>query len=218
MRIHSCCCAVSRLECRLNPTRPVEQDLLSALGERYPYVGLVHRLDTPTGGVMLYSLKQNITGRLSALVQDHEAFCKEYLAVLAAPISPAAGEMSDFLFHDKRRNKAFVVDGKRGGSKLAKLSYQTLSTAEDGRTLIKIRLYTGRTHQIRVQFASRGRPLCGDGKYGSRVKAPNIALWSHRVVFVHPVTRRTVEALCAPEPVFPWDGFAELSRASEVER
>lgn len=183
-------------------------DLLSALQQQFPKVGLVHRLDTPTGGVILYSLSEQVTGKLSALVQDHCLFVKEYLAVVGNPPQPESGEMVDLLFHDKRKNKAFVVDKKRGGSKEAKLSYETLATTENGLTLVKIRLYTGRTHQIRVQFASRGFPLCGDGKYGSRIKAPFIALWSYHTAFCHPITKRKVDVSCLPDAgLFPWNQF-----------
>lgn len=185
-----------------------QPDLLSSLQQRYQNVGLVHRLDTPTGGVMLYSLNPVLTGKLSALVQDHEHFVKEYLAVIPKPIDPPSGEMTDFLYHDKRRNKSFVVDKKRGGSKEANLSYQTVAVSESGLALVKVRLYTGRTHQIRVQFAFRGYSLCGDGKYGSRIKCPYIALWSHHIAFSHPQSRKQIEGYSLPDgSVYPWSEF-----------
>lgn len=190
------------------PDQSGQEDLLGALQERFDYAGLVHRLDTPTGGVMVYALTPSVTGKLSALVQDHEAFCKEYLAVTAVAPKQPEGEFIDLLFHDKRRNKSFPVDKKRGGSKEARLYYQTLAVSDDGHALIKVRLYTGRTHQIRVQFASRGMPLCGDGKYGSREKCPYIALWSYHTAFKHPVTRRKVDAACLPpDDLYPWSIF-----------
>ena len=183
-------------------------DLLTALQQQFPKAALVHRLDTPTGGVMLYSLSEQATGKLSALVQDHNLFTKEYLCVTAQPLNEPSGEMIDLLFHDKRKNKAFVVDKKRGGSKEAKLSYQTLAVNEQGNALVKVRLYTGRTHQIRVQFASRGIPLLGDGKYGSRVKMPYIALWSYRAAFTHPITKKRIEVSCMPnQDALPWSQF-----------
>ena len=185
-----------------------QPDLLSKLQENFSYVGLVHRLDTPTGGLMLYSLSQKMTGKLSVLVQDHEAFMKEYYAVLPKAPDSSSGELTDFLFHDRRKNKAYAAAKKRAGCKEAKLSYQTLQLSEDGHALVKVRLYTGRTHQIRVQFGSRGLPLIGDGKYGSREKAKCFALWSCHLSFVHPVTGKKIEAVCRPDTAeFPWNLF-----------
>jgi 23S rRNA pseudouridine1911/1915/1917 synthase len=190
-----------------DPTGQVS--LLDALREAHPTVGLVHRLDTPTGGVMLFSKMPAMTGKLSALVQEHESFVKEYLAVLpTAPDKPEA-IWEDILFHDKTKNKSFAVSAPRKGAKTAKLSYRVLDIAPDGHALVLIRLYTGRTHQIRVQAASRGLPLVGDGKYGSREKAPYIALWSHRATLPHPVTGKTVVGVSLPPAdVFPWSLFA----------
>ena len=185
-------------------------DLLSQLKNEYPTVSLVHRLDTPTGGVMAFGLTPNATAKLCALVQDHDHFCKEYLAVISSPLPEAEGRFTDFLFHDKQKNKAFVTDGRRKGSKEAVLDYRVLSAHPDGHTLVRIRLHTGRTHQIRVQFASRGFPLVGDGKYGSREKAPFIGLWSYRLVFKHPITGKEISACAHPDTsMLPWSLFTE---------
>ena len=185
-------------------------DLLSVLQSCLPSVGLVHRLDTPTGGIMVFGLTPKATARLCTLVQDHEQFCKEYLAVLAAPPPDPEGTFTDFLFHDKQKNKAFVTDGGRKGSKEAVLDYRTLSTLPDGHTLVLVRLHTGRTHQIRVQFASRGLPLVGDGKYGSREKPPFIGLWAYRLTLPHPITEKTVTASIPPDTeTAPWSLFRD---------
>ena len=185
-------------------------DLLSQLKNEYPTVSLVHRLDTPTGGVMAFGLTPNATAKLCALVQDHDRFCKEYLAVISSPLPEAEGRFTDFLFHDKQKNKAFVTDGRRKGSKEAVLDYRVLSALPDGHTLVRIRLHTGRTHQIRVQFASRGFPLVGDGKYGSREKASFIGLWAYRLVFRHPTTGKEISACAHPDvSMLPWSLFAE---------
>ena len=185
-------------------------DLLSQLKNEYPTVSLVHRLDTPTGGVMAFGLTPNATAKLCALVQDHDRFCKEYLAVISSPLPEAEGRFTDFLFHDKQKNKAFVTDGKRKGSKEAVLDYRVLSALPDGHTLVRIRLHTGRTHQIRVQFASRGFPLVGDGKYGSREKASFIGLWAYRLVFRHPTTGKEISACAHPDTsMLPWSLFTE---------
>ncbi len=183
-------------------------DLLTALQSLYPTARLIHRLDTPTGGVMVFGLTSQATARLSSLVQDHNVFCKEYLAVTSAPPPVAEGELHDLLYHDKRQNKAFVVDSTRKGAKEAILRYRTVATHDDGHTLLLIRLCTGRTHQIRIQFASRGFSLYGDGKYGSREKCPFIGLWAYRLTFPHPVNRQTVSAMALPNiDDVPWSYF-----------
>ena len=174
------------------------------------YIGVVHRLDTTTGGAMVYSKREDMTGKLSALVQSVD-YKKTYLAVVHGEPTEMSGEMRDLLFHDKMRNKSFVCDKKRSGVKEAILNYRVLGTvaAEDGekKSLVEIELVTGRTHQIRVQFASRKMPLVGDGKYGSRDNKASCALWSHRVRFTHPVTKKTVEATSIPANEYPWSIF-----------
>ena len=177
------------------------------------YIGVVHRLDTTTGGAMIYSKRSDMTGKLSALVQSGD-YKKVYLAVVHGEPAEQSGEMRDLLYHDKMRNKSFVCDKKRSGVKEAILNYRVLDTvvAEDGekKSLVEIELVTGRTHQIRVQFASRKMPLVGDGKYGSRDNKAICALWSHKVEFVHPVTKKTVEATSLPNGEYPWSLFGVI--------
>lgn len=174
---------------------------LSVQGE----VKVVHRLDTPTGGLMVFARTAPAAAGLSRLIQDHEVFIKEYLCILPTPPKESEGELSDFLYHDARSNRTYTVrpsaDGSppRKGVKAARLAYRTLQVAPDGTALVRVRLYTGRTHQIRAQFATRGLPLLGDGKYGSRVKLPTLALWSYRMEFPHPITGETVRGECPPE-------------------
>ena len=190
------------------PDQSGQRDLLTTLQEQYPTVSLIHRLDTPTGGVMVFGLTPKATAKLCSLVQDHALFRKEYLAVLSAPPAEACGRMKDLLFHDKTKNKAFVTDGKRKGSKEAVLDHATVCALPDGHTLVRVLLHTGRTHQIRVQFASRGLPLVGDGKYGSREKAPYIGLWAYRLTFPHPITGREITATAKPDTaLLPWSLF-----------
>lgn len=185
-------------------------DLLTELSKAYPSVRLVHRLDSPTGGVMIYAPTPAAAAPLSALVQDHERLQKEYLAVLTSPPPTPSGDWEDELYHDKRQNKAYALSTPRKGSKHARLAYQTLAVASDGHTLVLVRLYTGRTHQIRVQFASRGLPLVGDGKYGSREKCPWIGLWSYRMTFPHPRTGAPVSATSIPDiGEAPWSYFKD---------
>ena len=187
-----------------------QPDLITALSGSRSFVRLIHRLDTPTGGIMAFGLSPKATAKLCELVQDHDQFQKEYLAVLSKPLLDNCGELHDFLFHDKRANKSFVTDGARKGSKEAILNYRVLAKAEDGHTLILVRLRTGRTHQIRVQFASRGFPLVGDGKYGSREKCPYIGLWAFKLTFPHPINGKTLSASACPDEMqFPWNLFHE---------
>ncbi len=172
----------------------------------------IHRLDRATGGVMVYALTDRSAAALSALVQDHTQFIKEYLAVVCGCPSEPSGEMQDLLYHDVRKNKSYVVDRKRGGVKHAKLTYEVLDTAKhDGGTysLVRVRLYTGRTHQIRVQFASRKIPLVGDSRYGGTRSCP-LALWSYRLTFPHPISGRQIDNRSLPDiHAVPWNVFDE---------
>lgn len=188
-----------------------QADLLTALQNEYGSVSLIHRLDTPTGGIMVFGRTQKASQTLNRTVQDHEAFQKDYLAVLPAPPASPKGELVDMLFHDQRSNKSFVVDKARKGSKEARLNYRVLHTLPDGHTLVQVRLHTGRTHQIRVQFASKGLPLLGDGKYGSREKCPFFALWAYNLSFPHPITGKSISAISKPDTsVMPWCLFADI--------
>ena len=166
----------------------------------------VHRLDQPTGGVMVYARTQDAAAKLSAQMQS-EAFGKEYLAVLDGTLEPAEGELHDLLFFDRQKGKSYAVRRKRAGVKDARLAYRVLAQAE-GLTLVRVRLFTGRTHQIRVQFSSRGWPLTGDGKYGSRNNRCAPALWSAELHFAHPVTGETLIFRSQPPEAYPWTLFS----------
>lgn len=177
-------------------------------GTVYP----VHRLDREVGGAMVFARDAKAAAALSAQIQEGR-FIKRYLAVVGGIPDPPAGELCDLLFKDSRRNKSFVVDRPRKGTKEARLVYECLASAGEGEaacSLARIRLYTGRTHQIRVQFASRRMPLLGDGKYGSRVKDGGIALWSHGLTFFHPSDGREMAFLSLPDShAAPWSRFRE---------
>jgi len=148
-----------------------EQEVPTALkellgGEIYT----LHRLDKNVGGVMVYARTKSAAALLSKAIQDG-SMIKEYVAMVhGAP--PESGDWEDLLFKDSRKNKVFVVKRMRAGVKAAKLEYTLLNKGET--SLVRIRLHTGRSHQIRVQFSSRGYPLVGDHKYGARddVSAP----------------------------------------------
>ena len=155
--------------------------LETQFGSIYP----VHRLDKDTGGVMVFARTQKAAAVLSASVQENRLE-KTYLAILPNMPEQAEGELEDILFHDRTRNRTYVVDRVRKGAKPAKLAYRVLEQLESG-VLVQVRLFTGRTHQIRVQFASRKLPLLGDGKYGSKAKGP-MALWAWQLRLPHPKT------------------------------
>ncbi len=139
----------------------------------------VHRLDQNVGGVMVYARNPKTAAELSRQMQNGD-FVKEYVAMVHGT-PEEAGDWTDLLFKDSRKNKVFVVKKERAGVKKARLTYSRLRAGE--RSLVRIRLYTGRSHQIRVQFASRGYPLVGDHKYGSKAKETAPMLYSCSVSF-----------------------------------
>ncbi len=164
------------------------ENMLSLLGGVFP----VHRLDRETEGVMVFAKNQKAAAAMSSLVQSHERFQKEYLAVLEGVPEQRSGELCDLLFHDAVKNKTYVASKMRRGVKQAKLSYEMIEVAKNGqgtpRCLVRVRLHTGRTHQIRVQFASRRLPLVGDRKYGGSKGESGLALYAYRLGFCHPIT------------------------------
>ena len=165
----------------------------------------VHRLDAGVGGVMVYAR----TGQAAAKLSDAMArknFTKEYLAVVQGRPGQDRGLLRDLLFHDKSRNKTYVVDRMRRGVKEAELEY-TLLESKGELSLLRVRLHTGRSHQIRVQFASRAMPLLGDARYGSRYRDCGIALWSERLCFPHPFEEKTLDFRQVPPANYPWTSF-----------
>lgn len=174
------------------------QDALG--GSIYP----VHRLDRNVGGVMVYARTKAAAAALSRAIQDG-GMAKEYLALIhGRPMG--GGGVGGPPLERQGKNHVFVVRRMRKGVKAAKLAYRTLE-ARENLTLVHIRLYTGRSHQIRVQFASRGFPLAGDHKYGSRDKAAAPALWSFRLTFPHPSTGRML-TFCRPPAGEIWSSFS----------
>ena len=166
---------------------PVEIERQEGIGELFT----VHRLDREVSGVMVYAKNPSSAAKLSSAIAERR-FHKEYSAEVEGVIEHDRGVFKDLLFRDARRNKTYVVERQRRGVKEASLEYTVTERGEDT-TRVRIILHTGRTHQIRVQFASRGHSVVGDRKYGSRVKTDGIALYSRKIEFEHP---RTSERVC----------------------
>ena len=170
---------------------------------------VVHRLDRSTGGLIIYARNKEAAAAFSRLVAEKDGFQKEYLAVISGRPENESGNMTDYLFKDSAQKKAFVVKSERKGAKLASLDFKTLQTiSEDDKifSLLRITLNTGRFHQIRAQLSSRGMPIYGDGKYGSREKAPNFALWASKIAFIY--KGKSYEFESAPDlSQKPWSLF-----------
>ncbi len=193
--------------------------------------GLLHRLDRPTGGIMVFSKNKSSEGRLSAAISDKCVCIKEYLAVVSGRPNENEGEMRDLLFKDARAGKCFVIDTPRKGAKEALLSYKLLGSAmgEKGElSLVRIKLGTGRTHQIRAQFSSRKMPIVGDGKYGSRERirgklengiSPKdaIALYSFHLVLDTKDAKFDILHLPSEE-IYPFSLFSSLLMDVFVEK
>ena len=156
-------------------------------GEVYP----IHRLDKNVGGVMVYARTKQAASALSKAVQEG-AMVKEYVAMVHGT-PPESGDWTDLLFKDSSINKVFVVKKERRGVKKARLEFTTLRSGEE--SLVRIRLHTGRSHQIRVQFSSRGFPLVGDHKYGSRDDKKEPMLFSCCITFPWKGETKKFEAL-----------------------
>ncbi|MBR2716401.1 MAG: RluA family pseudouridine synthase [Oscillospiraceae bacterium] len=170
---------------------------------------VVHRLDRETGGIIVYARTAEAAAALSKSMRTGKVE-KTYLAVIHGAPPAKTGVLRDLLFRDAAKNRSFVVKRRRKGVREAVLHYETLGTAvreAESISLVKIKLETGRTHQIRVQFASRGEPLLGDGKYGAGCDTCRLALWSAALVFPHPEDGGPVAFSCPPPGTFPWTAF-----------
>ena len=151
----------------------------------------VHRLDRETEGLMVYALNSAAAAELSRQLREGE-LKKEYIAELCGIPQKTEAELCDLLFYDRQRGKSFVVDKKRNGVRDARLFYRVTET-ENGYSRVRVKLYTGRTHQIRVQFASRGLPLRGDRRYGAPKDSGDFSLRSCYLSFKHPSTGEFLE-------------------------
>lgn len=176
-----------------------------ALGDEHACVRTVHRLDRVVGGLAVLARSARAASELGRQVRDG-TFEKEYLAVVHGCPEPEQGRMEDLLRRDTRLRKTFVADGPGKDVRAAALEYERLDTRE-GMSLVRVRLLTGRTHQIRCQFASRGMPLSGDKKYGAEDVDSPIGLWSYKLRFIHPETGESMEFMQEPLENYPFSLF-----------
>lgn len=171
------------------------------------YLGLVHRLDRPVGGALVFAKTSKAASRLANMLREKKLE-REYLAIVRGIPYEKKGTLEHYLLKDEKKNQVFVVAKETKRAKFAKLDYEVLRSAE-GLSLLKVRLHTGRPHQIRVQLSTMGYPLYGDQKYGQSVNkvGQQIALWSYSLKFIHPVKKEFVEFICQPPKEYPWNLF-----------
>ncbi len=168
------------------------------------YLGLVHRLDRPTGGVMVFAKTSKAASRLSEQVRNKK-FEKEYLVIVDGKLDNTKGSFEDYLVKNEKNNLSKVTNPKDKNAKLAKLDYEVIKYNEETNlSLVKVKLHTGRHHQIRVQFASRNHSVYGDQKYGNRGKGKQLCLWAYKLSFEHPITKKIMQFEDFPEKVGSW--------------
>lgn len=196
--------------------RSKDKDLLTLLKEdlkvRYQkpgnvFLGLVHRLDRPVGGVMVFAKTSKGASRLSDSIRRGE-FERKYIAVVRGMLPTKRDTLEHYLYKDKRKNKVYVVDANHKQGKKAILDYEVIGE-EKSLSMLTVHLQTGRPHQIRVQLATTGFPLYGDQKYGEHVNQPGqqIALWAQTVAFPHPTKKGTIEVKAPLPSSYPWFVF-----------
>lgn len=184
-----------------------DEDLLSMLKdyikEKYNkpgkvYLGLVHRLDRPVGGAMVFAKTSKAASRLSNELRKQN-FDRTYLAVVHGTPAKKQGELKDYLWKDRNKNIVYVVDSRRKEAKQAILDYKIIRNAEK-KSLVEVQLRTGRSHQIRVQFANQNLPLYGDQKYGQHINKPGqqIALWASHLSVKHPTKYEIISVESIP--------------------
>ena len=193
-----------------------DDDMLTLLKkdikERYKkpgnvYLGLVHRLDRPAGGVMVFAKTSKAASRLSEQMRSGR-FRKIYFTVVHGKLKNAQGSLRHFLLKDEQTNIVRIADEPSRIAKLALLDYEEIGQIK-GLSLVKINLHTGRPHQIRVQFADIGNPVWGDQKYGPDLNKPGqqLALWSSEIAFAHPVSNEELSFTSNPPAKEPWSLF-----------
>ena len=175
------------------------------------YLGLVHRLDRPVGGVMVFAKTSKAAARLSEQVRN-KVFKKEYLAIVDGKPRKEKDTLEDYLLKNEKTNTSKVVKEGTKNSKYAKLDYEVIKYNEEiDLSLLKVLLHTGRHHQIRVQLSSMGHSICGDQKYGTRGRGKQISLWAYKLTIEHPITREVISFTDLPEEVGPWVMLKEMN-------
>ncbi len=168
------------------------------------YLGLVHRLDRPVGGVMVFAKTSKAASRLSEEVRSRQ-LKKEYLVVVDGKFEKNKDTLEDYLLKNQQKNISKVVKEGTKNSKIAKLDYETLKyNSEIDLSVLKVLLHTGRHHQIRVQLSSRGHSIYGDQKYGTRGRGKQIALWAYKLTIIHPITKKEMTFTSIPELNKTW--------------
>ena len=168
------------------------------------YLGLIHRLDRPVGGVMVFAKTSKAAARLSEQVRD-KVFKKKYLVIANGKFDKETGVLSDYLLKNERKNMSRVVPEGTKNSKYAELDYEILKyDAELNLSVLKINLHTGRHHQIRVQLSSRNHSIYGDQKYGGRGHGKQICLWAYELTINHPITKEEMTFKSIPNMEKSW--------------
>lgn len=179
---------------------------LKEQGQKSSDIFTVHRLDRETSGIMVFARSAASAAALGRDIREGR-FCKEYLAITHGCPEETSGTLRDLLFYDRRRGKSFTADRMRKGVKEAVADYSVLCTC-DGLSLIKLSPHTGRTHQLRLQLASRRLPIVGDRRYGApKSEISDIALLSYSLSFPHPTDGHTVKFVCDTPTRYPWSCF-----------
>ncbi|WP_053368570.1 RluA family pseudouridine synthase [Bacillus sp. FJAT-27245] len=169
------------------------------------YLGLVHRLDRPVGGAMVFAKTSKAASRLSDMIRRH-VIERHYIVVVHGTPDKKKGQLVHYLYKDHRKNKVSVVSPSHPNGKKAVLDYKVMESKR-GLSLLSVKLHTGRPHQIRVQLSAMGNPIFGDQKYGEHLNKPGqqIALWAHSIHFEHPVRKEPIEVYSIPTSHYPWD-------------
>lgn len=177
------------------------------------YLGLVHRLDRPVGGAMVFAKTSKAASRLSDMIR-RQTIERRYLAVVHGTPKLKKAELVHYLYKGKRKNQGFSVSPNHSNAKKAVLDYEVLASKK-GMSLLSVNLHTGRPHQIRVQLSETGHPLFGDQKYGQHLTVPGeqIALWAHALSLEHPVRKEPMDVQSLPPNQYPWNLWRDMKRS-----
>lgn len=169
------------------------------------FVGLVHRLDRPTGGLMVFAKTSKCASRLSEQIRER-TFDKEYFAIVDGEPKEKRGHLENYLKKDENTNTVYIVPQLTTDAKLAVLDYEVLDS-KGKMSLLKVKLGSGRGHQIRVQLATIGHGILGDIRYGKKYGDAKMALWAYKIKFDHPITKERMCFICQPPVEEPWVNF-----------